>query len=81
MSRRNACRHKNARELEVMMTQELQALAGHIAGRIPRGWGFTLTIGPFHSDDGDQLYVSNCDRESVIKMLRTMAPLLEDGDG
>ena len=65
------------KELEVLLTAELQGFARHIDERLPEGWGFALLIFPFLEDS--VLYVSNAQREDIIKLVREYADKLEAG--
>lgn len=46
----------------------MQHIAKMIEGEIPEGWGFILMTYP-HNTTGELIYVSNSNREDVIKCM------------
>ncbi len=67
-------RHEHVEE---MMTEQLQATARWIqANTLPEGWGFAVCMVPFN-ETGAALYVSNCEREDAVALLRETADVLE----
>ena len=51
---------------------------GHAIGsKLPKGWGFMLTLFSMRETDGFSTYMSNCKREDVIKALRELADSIE----
>jgi hypothetical protein len=73
--RREHIEREAHRELETLLTDELQGFARHIHERLPEGWGFSLLIFPF--DQQSMLYVSDGRREDMIKVIREYADKLE----
>ena len=51
-----------------------QRIARAVDGMLPDGWGFCLLLVNFvdDPDDGRVNYISNCDREDVPDMLRSL---------
>jgi hypothetical protein len=61
----------HVKELEKMLTPELQALAKVIDDSLPDGWGFGLMIFEMnHEPDGPLLWVSNARREDMIEAMK-----------
>lgn len=59
------------KEVEKMLTPELQAMAKEIDGRLPEGWGFGLIIFEFNREPGGPLlWVSSGTREDMIETMR-----------
>lgn len=70
---------QRAKQVEKMMTPELQALAKMIDGQLPDGWGFGLMIFEFaHEPGGPLLWVSSGQREDMMKV---MAEYIENRGG
>lgn len=60
-----------AKEVEKMLTPQLQELAAMIDAKMPKGWGFGLMIFEFnHEPGGPLLWVSNANREDMIENMR-----------
>lgn len=59
------------KEVEKMLTPELQALAKMINDKLPEGWGFGLMIFEFNREPGSPLlWVSSGKREDMIENMR-----------
>ncbi len=62
---------KHIKEVEKMLTPELQSLAKMIDDKLPKGWGFGLMIFEMnHEPDGPLLWVSNARREDMINAMK-----------
>ncbi len=62
---------QQVKQIEKMLTPELQAMARMIEGKIPEGWGFGLLIFRFSHKPGEPLlWVSNANREDMMETLR-----------
>ncbi len=48
----------------------MQRVASAVCGALPKSWGFCVMAFPLDSREGGLRYVSNGDRESVMKLLR-----------
>lgn len=54
-------------------------IARVIKKAMPKHWGFVLILAS-HGNDGFMTYLSDCERDCMIKMLREMAYKLETND-
>jgi hypothetical protein len=50
-----------------------------IGGQMPKGWGFTLILSSY-GEKGFLTYISNIQRDGMIKTLRETADQLESGE-
>jgi hypothetical protein len=60
-----------------------QALDEYLNGELTgddRPTGFALLVWPFGSEPGACTFVTNCDREAIVKVLKEMAVKLEHPD-
>lgn len=62
---------KHVKEVEKMLTPELQSLAKMIEDKLPKGWSFGLMIFEMNYEpDGPLLWVSNARREDMISVMK-----------
>ena len=50
-----------------------------LGDQMPSGWGFALLLFSFN-EPTETTYISNCERESMVKALRELCDKLERGD-
>lgn len=58
--------------------QLLKDIGHNIGAKLPEGWGFMLTIQSY-GEKGATFYISNCERQGMIKMLKEMIHKLRKG--
>jgi hypothetical protein len=51
-----------------------------IGSQLPPGWGFALIIADFQETGGNMTYLSNCQRDGMVKLMRECAEKIERGD-
>lgn len=59
---------------------ECREIGKLLGGIMPKGWGFTLILSSLNDSPGFCTYISNCNRQDIIKMLRETADRLEEGE-
>jgi hypothetical protein len=65
---------------DAMVREDLQSIANSIKARLPQGWGFCLICVPLGDDEQGRVnYVSNANRDDVIKMLKNFIQRNEFG--
>jgi len=62
-------------------TAEVSArtLGRHLAPHVPPGWGFLLVLASF-GEGGRMTYLSNCQREDMINLMKELSGKLEAGE-
>ncbi len=65
--------------MELVSANKMRELANHVKSEIPTGLGFCIIIFPMDTSDGIYNYISNAERESMVKALRIKADQLESG--
>ena len=58
----------------------LKDIGGLIGGALPKEYGFALLINSY-GEGGETFYISNCQRDDMIKLLQETKEKLEGGDG
>ena len=57
--------------------RQMQSIARVVGNMVPQGWGFTVLCFSF-GENGFMNYVSNANRQDMIKSLREMVEKLEN---
>ncbi len=57
------------KELETLMTSELQRMARYVNDHIPDQWAFCVLLCETGHEDGTVLYVSNADRVQMVDII------------
>ena len=58
------------KQLEILLTEELQGVAKYLKERLPKEWGFMVFLFEQNVDHGACLYVSDSDRDDVIESMK-----------
>lgn len=58
------------KQLEILLTDELQGIAKHLKERLPKEWGFMVFLFEQNVDHGACLYISDSDRDDVIEAMK-----------
>lgn len=71
---------KSLEELELIVKQHLQQIADVIENMLPNNFGFVL-LTYAHNQKGQMMYVSNSQREDVVKNMKEFIDKTENNYG
>lgn len=71
----------NQKELEEKVKEKMQDIARMIKSEIPREFGFVLLTFAHESENGLMIYVSDSNREDVVKAMREFIEKTEENYG